>query len=107
METHLVLAHELLHGQLRVHVQYVPDPLEDASQLRGEDGHARSEFPASPLGVDVPGKLGVHLWDLLILACDLVLLELVLESLEGEVRGITLVLRNDYVQLEHLQGRAP
>lgn len=93
---------------MRVHVQDVPDPLENASQLGGEWGsHARSEFPATPMGVDVPGKLGVHLWDLLILASDLVLLELVLESLEGEVRGITLVLRNDYVQFEHLQGRAP
>jgi hypothetical protein len=93
-----------------VHVQDVPDPLEDASQLRGEHGwasHAGSQFSASPIGVDVPGKLGVHLRDLLILASDLVLLELVLESLEREVRGIALILGNDYVQLEHLQGSTP
>jgi hypothetical protein len=42
VETHLVLAHELLHGQVRVHVQDVPDPLEDASQLRGEGSRTRS-----------------------------------------------------------------
>lgn len=104
MQADLILAQELPHGHARVQVQDVPDPLEDASQVRGERDGADPEFP---VGADVSGELGVDLGDLLVLASDLVLLELVLESLERQVRGIALILSDDYLQLKRLQGCAP